>query len=136
MRDIMDDFWRSQGSPSLASHAFGFTIHPMMARVPRTAPFFERDEPNEIMRRALGKEPRLVHMGARVSGPASVPRIPWHHHYGNSGQSEWNPDDLSTRTRLERVLSGVYVDGTLPASGPFIALPRRCADPLGDPKAT
>jgi len=134
MREIMDDFWRSQGSPSLAGAEFGFTIHPMMARVPRMAPFFERDLPNEIMRAALGEEPRLVHMGARVSGPSSVPRIPWHHHYGNFGDYGWNADDLLKRTRLERILSGVYVDGTLPESGPFITLPRRFNDPLSAPK--
>lgn len=40
MRYILDGFWESQGSPCLAGSAFGFTIHPMMARLPRHGALF------------------------------------------------------------------------------------------------
>lgn len=136
MRDIIDDYWRSQGSPSLAAADFGFTIHPMLTKVPAITPFLNRPEPVEIMRQALRDEVRLVHVGARVSGPQSVPRIAWHNHYTSTepGQpSVWHADDLPKRDRIERLLGGVYVDGTLPDSGPLIVLPRRHNDPLGQP---
>lgn len=127
MRRIMDDFWQSQGSPSLADSAFGFTIHPMMARVPDMAPFLDRPATIEILSGALQDEARLAHLGARISGAQSVPRLPWHNHYA------WDAGHLPQRTRIERLLIGIYVDGTQAEVGPFIALPRRVNDPLGAP---
>lgn len=127
MRRILDDYWMSQGSPSLAGGAFGFTIHPMMTRVPDMAPFLDRAEPIEILAGALQDEVRLVHLGARISGPQSVARLPWHNHYS------WDTGNLAGRDRIERLLIGIYADGTQEESGPLIALPRGLNDELGAP---
>lgn len=135
-RDILDDYWKSKGSPSLSAGTFGFTIHPMMPNIPDMAPFLDVPAAIEIMAEALRDEVRLVHLGARISGPQSAHRIEWHNHYSSNWNGEpnaWNPDDLPRRHRLERVLAGVYTDGTLPESGALIALPRRYNDPLGEP---
>ena len=136
MREIMDGFWRSQGSPSLTDDEGGFTIHPMMPKVPEMAPFLDRPEPIEVMRRTLRDEVRLVHLGARVSGPLSAQRISWHNHYASNGDgppNAWDKESLPQRDRIERVLGGIYVDGTMPESGAFITLPREFRDPLGKP---
>lgn len=81
----------------------------------------------ETLSGALQDEAHLVHLGARISGPQSVARLPWHNHYA------WDGALLPQRTRIERLLIGIYVDGTETAAGPFIALPRRLNDPLGTP---
>lgn len=71
---------------------------------------------------------------ARISGPQSAPRIEWHNHYADDwAGGSWNAADLPRRDRLERVLAGIYVDGTRPESGPLIVLPRQCNDALGEP---
>ena len=128
MRRILDDYWMSQGSPSLAGGAFGFTIHPMMTRVPDMAPFLDRAEPIDVVAGALCDDVRLVHLGARISGPQSVMRLPWHNHYS------WDTENLAKRDRIERLLIGIYVDGTQEESGPFIALPRAFNEELGAPR--
>lgn len=135
-RNILDGYWKSQGSPSLSGKTFGFTIHPLLPNVPDLAPFLDVPEAIEIMSEALRDEVRIVHVGARVSGPQSAERIEWHNHYASNGNgaSEWNQSDLARRDRLERVLAGVYTDGTLPESGALITLPRRYNDPLGEPR--
>lgn len=128
MRDIMDGYWHAQGRPPLDASDFGFTIHPMMARMPDMAAYLDAPETIAILGDALQDDVRLVHLGARISGPQSAPRLPWHNHYA------WDPDGLPRRDRLERLLAGVYVDGTNAESGPLIALPRRVNDPLGAPR--
>lgn len=136
MRDIMDSFWRSKGSPSLSNNEGGFTIHPMMPNVPDMAPFLDRAEPLEVIKRTIRDDVRLVHLGARVSGPMSAARISWHNHYASNGAglpNAWDIDAIPQRDRIERVLGGIYVDGTMPETGAFITLPRKFQDPLGAP---
>ncbi len=128
MRAIMDGYWRAQGSPPLDASDFGFTIHPMMARMPDMAAYLDAPEILQILGDALRDDVRLVHLGARVSGPQSAQRIPWHNHYA------WDESGLPRRDRLERLLIGVYVDGTNPEAGSLIALPRRFQEPLGAPR--
>ncbi|MEO6909158.1 MAG: phytanoyl-CoA dioxygenase family protein [Abditibacteriaceae bacterium] len=126
MREIMDDYWKSQGSPSLQQNDFGFAIHPMLPQVPEIAKYLDASEPLEILSEALRQEARLMHVGARISGSQSAPRIGWHNHYS------WGEGNLPKRNRLERILTAVYVDGTTPESGSLIALPRQFNDPQGD----
>jgi hypothetical protein len=125
MRSIMDGYWKSAGSPPLEAGAFGFAIHPMMPRVPEMARFLDVPEAVEILSEALRDEARLVHLGARISGPQSAQRIGWHNHYA------WNEENLPQRDHIERMLTAVYVDGTTPESGCLIAHPRRFNDPQG-----
>jgi len=128
-RDIMDDYWRSKGSPPLEENAFGFNIHPMMPSVPRMAPYLAMPEAIEILSQALRDDARLVHLGARVSGPQSAQRIGWHQHYGGG---DWDAATIPQRDRLERILTACYPDGTTSESGNLVALPRKYNDPLGD----
>ena len=125
MRDILAGYWKSQGSPPLEENAFGFAIHPMLPRVPEMARFLDAPEAIDILGEALRDEPRLMHVGARISGPQSAQRIGWHDHYA------WDAQNIPQRDRLERILTAIYVDGTTPESGSLIALPRRFNDPLG-----
>jgi hypothetical protein len=127
MRGIMDDYWKSQGSPPLEENGFGFAIHPMMPRVPEMAQFLDAPEAIEILGAALRDDVRLVHLGARISGPQSAARIGWHNHYA------WDAEKLPQRARLERLLTAIYVDGTTPASGSLVALPRGFNDAQGTP---
>lgn len=127
MRDEMDGYWASQGSPDLGSKVGGFNIHPMMTKVPAMAQFLDVPEVREIFGRVLEDEVRLVHLGARTSGPQSEARLPWHHHYG------WDASRLAGRKRMERILAGVYVDGTQDESGALVVIPRKFDEPLGEP---
>ena len=67
----------------------------------------------------------MTHAGARISDERSDAAIGWHEHYS------WDKSAIPTRTRCERVLGGIYVDGSTAAAGNLIALPRRFNDPLG-----
>lgn len=126
MRDILDGYWRSQGSPSLEPE-FGYTIHPLLARTPALAPYLDQQLLVEVLGGTLRDRAHLVHLGARISGPQSGDRISWHHHYG------WGPEEFPKRTRIERLLVGVYVDGTQPETGAFVALPRTFEEPFQAP---
>jgi len=129
MRDILADYWKSQGSPPLEENAYGLGIHPMLPSVPAMAPFLDAPAAIEVLGEALRDEPRLMHVGARISGPQSAQRIGWHDHYS------WDAQNLPKRDRLERILLAIYVDGSTPESGSLVALPRRFNDPSGKPPA-
>jgi hypothetical protein len=130
-RDILDSYMNGHANPSQQTGNFGFTIHPMMPNVPEMAPFLDVPEAIEIAGGAMKDEVRLAHLGARISGAQSSPRIDWHHHYPNG--NGWEEENLLKRDRIERLLIGFYPDGTMPEVGPLIAMPRRLNDPLGEP---
>jgi hypothetical protein len=125
MNDIMDQHWRQNGSPVMTD--FGYNIHPMMPQTPEIAPFLDRPEALDTLGEIFREEPRLMHLGARMSGRSSAERITWHHHYA------WDTERIPTRDRIERVLWGIYVDGTNDEAGPLVALPRKYNDPIGEP---
>lgn len=127
MRSIMDAYWESLGSPPLPG--FGIGIHPLLEKVPDITPYFVRQEFVDVIGAVLRDKVRLVHTGARISDETSAANIGWHNHYS------WDPSGIPGRTKIERVLGGVYIDGSTPASGCLLALPRAYNDPLSEPPA-
>ncbi len=125
MIEIMDAHWRDRGSPPLEN--FGFNIHPMMPQTPDIAPFLDQPLVIETTRETLRDDVRLVHLGARMSDRQSAERIEWHNHYA------WDAASIPRRERIERVLWGIYVDGSNAEAGPLIALPRQFIQPLHAP---
>jgi len=126
MREIIDAYWRSKGSPALNLAEFGFTIHPLLAAVPNLIPFMDRPILRDLLGEVLMDEPRCAHLGSRMSDVQCVERLPWHHHYG------WDNNGLLGRKRIERVLWSPYVDGSMDEVGPVVMYPRRVDDPIGD----
>jgi hypothetical protein len=130
MRRILDRLHADAGSPALAG--WGIGIHPLFPRAPELAEFLRHPTLVGILSEALGGPVRCVHSGARLSDGTSNRSIGYHHHHRN-----WPETGIRTRTRLERLLFGVYVDGTGPDMGPLVVLPRGMRDPLippsGDP---
>jgi len=124
MCDLLDEHWRRSGSPALSQSSFGFTIHPLMPSVPDLAPMVDRPEFRDLMGEILQDEPRCTHLGARMSDGQCDERIAWHHHYG------WDTAPIAGRKRVERLLWGPYINGTMPEVGPVIMYPRRFDDPF------
>jgi hypothetical protein len=127
MRRILDAYWEGLGSPELGG--FGIGIHPLLEKVPAMTPYFVRQEFVDIIGAVLRDEVRLTHTGARISDETSATNIGWHNHYS------WDASAIPGRRKIERVLGGVYVDGTTRQSGPLVVLPRRYNDPLSAPAA-
>jgi hypothetical protein len=125
IRHSLDAYWESQGSPELAG--FGMGIHPLLEKVPAVTPYFVKQEIVDIIGLVLQDDVRLTHTGARLSDESSATNIGWHNHYS------WDAATIPHRDKIERVLGGVYVDGSTAATGPLIALPRRYNDPLSEP---
>ena len=123
MRDRLGAYWRAQGSPVLKD--FGMGIHPLIPRIPELKRFLIHPAIMEVLGEAFGEEARLMHGGARLSDRDSSPAIGWHHHYA------WDAARLPGRSRCERLLAGIYVDGSNAQSGPITGIPRRFNEPLG-----
>lgn len=125
IRESIDGYWRAHEGPD-KQDGFGMGIHPLMPVLPKLGVHLAHPVIVDTLREVFGEEPRLVHAGARISSQASAPRISWHHHYS------WDESTLPGRTRPERVLAGVYVDGTMPSTGALVTLPRAFNDPIGE----
>jgi hypothetical protein len=123
MRDRLGAFWRANGSPVLKE--FGMGIHPLIPRIPELKRFLLHPAIMEVLADAFGEEARLMHGGARLSDQNSSPAIGWHHHYA------WDESHIPGRTRCERLLAGIYVDGSNEQSGPITGIPRRYNEPIG-----
>ena len=123
MRDHFGAFYRAQGSPPMKG--FGFNIHPLLPRIPELKRFLIHPELMGILGDMFGEEAVLKHGGSRMSDQNCDAAIGWHDHYS------WNPDAIPQRSRCERLLMGIYVDGSNAQSGPLTAVPRRFNEPLG-----
>jgi hypothetical protein len=124
MRDRLQTYWRAQGAPPMKS--FGFTIHPMLPRIPELKRFLIHPVLINAISEMFNEEAVLKHGGARMSDDRCEPAIGWHDHYA------WDPARIPQRKRCERLLAGIYVDGSNAASGPLTAIPRRYNEPLGN----
>lgn len=125
MRRLLDAHHTAVGAPALLD--FGLGIHPLVDQVPEMAVFYRHPAIQATAQEILGGPVVLAHTGARLADERSVGVLNWHHHYG------WPVGGLARRRRLERLLVGVYVDGSTPESGCLVALPRRMNDPLDPP---
>lgn len=122
---LLDAYWESQNSPTMSD--FGVGIHPLAEKVPDIIPFFGQQVVVDVMELVLRDKVHLVHAGARLSNADSAAAIGWHNHYA------WDKEQLPRRDTISRVLAAVYVEGSNPAIGPLVVLPRRYNDPLTDP---
>lgn len=116
MRRLLDQLHHDAGSPPLAG--WGFSIHPLFIRAPELRQLLRRLALAQIFSETLGGSTRCLHSGSRLSDGTSTSNIGYRHHYG------WPTRDLSKRNRLERLLLGVYVDGTEPEQGALVVFPR------------
>jgi hypothetical protein len=57
----------------------------------------------------------------------SAAAIGWKNFYS------WDKERIPQRDSIERILEGVYVEGSNAAIGPLVVLPRRYNDPLSEP---
>jgi len=129
MSSLFDSHVAKVKMPVQENGGFGIAIHPLLPAIPELATFMDRPELAEVLGAVLQDEPHLVHLGARISDGQSAHRIGWHHHYG------WDVANLLSRKKVERVLFGVYVNGTMQEVGPLLAKPRKFDDPIGECKA-
>jgi hypothetical protein len=126
MRTLLGKQWQAMGSPEMSG--WGVGINQLMTVLPDLAPYFAHPTVVETLAHVLGDAPRIVHAGARLSNRSSAEAIGWHHHYHN-----WDASLIPSRTRCERVLYGVYVDGSNEDAGHLIVIPRKYNDPLHEP---
>lgn len=129
IKGLLDGYWDRRGRPSLQD--FGLGIHPALEQIPELASFYANPIVIDTIAHVLEDNVRLRHTGARLSeetSPAAEPSlsIEWHNHYA------WDRSGILGRTRVERVLGGVYLDGSNAEVGPLIVLPRRYNDPLDE----
>jgi len=122
---LLDGYWQEVGSPKL--EGFGMGIHPLAEKVPEIIPLFGKQIVVDVMRTVLRDEVHLVHTGARLSNEDSAAAIGWHHHYG------WDSTGITQRDTIERILGGVYPDGSNEEFGNLIVLPRAYNDPITQP---
>ncbi|HVF09446.1 MAG TPA: hypothetical protein VNA16_01510 [Abditibacteriaceae bacterium] len=122
---LLDGYWEQQGRPPMSD--FGIGIHPLAAKVPEIMPYFGRQIVIDVMEAVVRDKVHLVHTGARLSNVDSAAAIGWHNHYS------WDKNRLPRRDTIERILAGVYLEGSHPAIGPLVVLPRRYNDPLSEP---
>jgi hypothetical protein len=123
MRALLDGYYRRLGSPELKE--FGIGIHPLIPRMPEFKPWLTHPLIFEFLETVLGEPGKLLHGGARLSDGKSAKAIDWHNHYS------WDESKIPFRKRCERILCGVYVDGSTAESGPLTVLPRKFNDPIG-----
>lgn len=123
MRDRLGAFWQAQGAPPMKG--FGFNIHPLLPRIPELKRFLIHPELMGLLGEMFGEDAVLKHGGARLSDQHCDAAIGWHDHY------HWDPAQIPTRARCERLLVGIYIDGSNAQSGPLTAIPRRFNEPLG-----
>lgn len=122
---LLDGYWHQQGSPTMSG--FGIGIHPLAEKVPAIMPFYGRQIIVDVMKAVLRDEVHLVHVGARLSNEDSESAIWWHNHYA------WDSSKITQRDTIERILAGVYTNGSNEEAGNLIAVPRAYNDPINEP---
>jgi len=127
---LLNEHWAQVGSPKL--EGFGMGIHPLAEKVPEMMPLFGKQIVVDVMALVLRDEVHLVHTGARVSNEDSAAAIGWHNHYSWDDEN-WIPASIPGRAKIERILAGVYPQGSNAESGNLVVLPRKFNDPLTQP---
>jgi ectoine hydroxylase-related dioxygenase (phytanoyl-CoA dioxygenase family) len=125
MRAILGGYYQRLGSPELKE--FGIGIHPLIPRMPEFKAWLMHPLIFDVLTMLLGEPAKLLHGGARLSDGKSAKAIGWHNHYS------WDESKIPARQRCERILCGIYVDGSTRESGPLTVMPRKYNDPLGPP---
>jgi hypothetical protein len=116
---------------------FGHILHPLLAHAPALGPALVEGGGACVLAALAEIFPRgfrLTHTGGLISGGAR-PFTPWHCHVPQlmDDPAIW---DLHRRQRgrgIRRALTLTYVDGSLPALGTLVVIPRRADDPLAPP---
>ncbi|MBI4530511.1 MAG: phytanoyl-CoA dioxygenase family protein [Candidatus Latescibacteria bacterium] len=105
------------------------TFHPFLPLRPEMGPFFAKVEVVETITEVLQDDVRFAHSGGRVSGEYPKPfMMPWHNHYS------WEiPPGGLNRSKPERIICNIYVDGSTPEVGQLVVLPRSLNDPIDQP---
>ena len=124
MRKGLQGYWREQGAPPMKG--FGFNIHPMQPKLPELGRHLVHPAIMEVLREAFNEDAKILHVGARMSDEHCDAAIGWHIHYS------WDASNIPARRRCERLLAGIYVDGSSTEMGPLTAIPRRINDPIGE----
>ena len=120
IRAIFKELCHKKGGFSNEQPTIGF--HPLLEWGPEMAPFYAKPILVDLMAEIFNDNVRLAHSGAAVfnNALASPVLTGWHNHYA------WEiPETGLQRYHPERVLCGVYVDGTMPDVGPLIVFPRK-----------
>ena len=123
IRTIFKGLCDKRGGFTAEQSTIGF--HPLLELGPEMAPFFVKSILVDAMEEVLQDDVRLAHTGAAVFGNAPTQPIltSWHVHYA------WEiPPTGLQRENPERILCGIYVDGSDREIGPLIVLPRRLND--------
>ena len=123
IRTIFKGLCDKRGGFSAEQPTIGF--HPLLELGPEMAPFFVKSILVDAMEEVLQDDVRLAHTGAAVFSNAPTQPIltSWHVHYA------WEiPPTGLQRENPERILCGIYVDGSDREIGPLIVLPRRLND--------
>ena len=126
MRKVLDRVWEKRGHPPLTG--FGIGIHPLLQHAPEMAPFFAKGVVIDTIAEVFRDDVRLAHSGARISNEESIEFLGWHYHCG-----DWNLNTSEHRSKVERVLCNVYVDGLSDGVGPLLVYPRKVDDSLTPP---
>ena len=123
IRTVFKELREKRGGLSTEQTSMGF--HPLLELGPEMAPFYEKSILVEAMAEVLQDDVRLAHTGAAVfsNAPSQPILTTWHDHYA------WEiPPTGLQREHPERILCGVYVDGSDREIGPLIVLPRQLND--------
>ena len=125
IRTIFKGLCDKRGGLSAEQTSMGF--HPLLEMGPEMAPFYVKSILVDAMAEVLQDDVRLAHTGAAVFSNAPTQPIltTWHVHYA------WEiPPTGLDREHPERILAGVYVDGSDREIGPLVVLPRQLNDSL------
>ena len=123
IRTVFKELREKRGGFSAEQTSMGF--HPLLELGPEMAPFYEKSILVDAMAEVLQDNVRLAHTGAAVfsNDPSQPILTTWHDHYA------WEiPPTGLQREHPERILCGVYVDGSDREIGPLIVLPRQLND--------
>ena len=124
IRTIFKGLCDNRGGFSEEQASIGF--HPLLELGPEMAPFYVKSILIDAMEEVLQDNVRLAHTGAAVFSNAPTQPIltTWHDHYA------WEiPSGGLQRENPERILCGIYIDGSDRGIGPLIVLPRQLNDP-------
>ena len=123
IRTIFKALCDKRGGFSAEQSTIGF--HPLLELGPEMAPFYVKSILVDAMEEVLQDDVRLAHTGAAVFDNALTQPIltSWHVHYA------WEiPRTGLQRENPERILCGIYIDGSDREIGPLIVLPRQLND--------
>ena len=123
IRTIFKRLCDKRGGFSEKQPTIGF--HPLLELGPEMAPFYVKPILVDAMEEVLQDDVRLAHTGAAAFNNSPIQPIltTWHDHYA------WEiPPTGLQREHPERILCGVYVDGSDREIGPLIVLPRQLND--------